>query len=65
MSCCSELFWSNLVITCSTILLAVIAILYKSKCSHVKCCGLDIERNVEIEEDIDEMELQEHKNNRE
>jgi hypothetical protein len=31
----------------------------------VKCCGLDIERNVEIEEDIDEMELQEHKNNRE
>jgi hypothetical protein len=50
--------------TSSGILLACIALLYKSKCSHVKCCGLDIERNVEVEEELDEMEM-ETKNNRE
>jgi hypothetical protein len=41
------------------------ALLYKSKCTHVRCCGVDIERNVEVEEELDEMELQqrqEHKN---
>jgi hypothetical protein len=59
----SEIFWSNLVMTSSGILLACIALLYKSKCSHVKCCGLDIERNVEVEEEIDEIEM-ETKNNR-
>lgn len=51
--------------TCSGILLAIIAVCYKSKCSHIRMCGLDIERNVQVEEDIDEMELQETKNNRE
>ncbi len=68
MSCCSELFWSNLCITCSTILLAIMALLYKSKCTHVRCCGIDIERNVQVEEELDEMEIQqrqEHKNNNE
>lgn len=64
MSCCSEIFWSNLVMTCSGILLACIALLYKSKCSHIKCCGMDIERNVNLEEELDEMEL-EQKNNHE
>jgi hypothetical protein len=48
--------------TCSGILLAVIAVCYKSKCRYIKCCGLVIERNVEVEEDIDEMEM-ETKNN--
>jgi hypothetical protein len=40
-----------------------VALLYKSKCSHVRCCGIDIERNVEVEEELDEMEM-ETKNNR-
>ena len=62
MTCCSEIFYSNLVMTCSGILLAVIAVCYKSKCRYIKCCGLVIERNVEVEEDIDEMEM-ETKNN--
>jgi hypothetical protein len=62
MTCCSEIFWNNLVMTASGILLAVIAVCYKSKCSHIRMCGLDIERNVEVEEDIDEMEM-ETKNN--
>lgn len=63
MSCCSELFWSNLCITSSTILLAIMALLYRSKCTHVRCCGIDIERNVVVEEELDEMEM-ETKNNR-
>ena len=50
--------------TCSGILLAIIAVCYKSKCSHIRMCGIDIERNVQVEEDIDEMEM-ENKNNRE
>jgi hypothetical protein len=44
------------------------ALLYKSKCTHVRCCGVDIERNVQVEEELDEMEIQqrqEHKNNNE
>jgi hypothetical protein len=44
------------------------ALLYKSKCTHVRCCGIDIERNVQVEEELDEMEIQqrqEHKNNNE
>lgn len=59
----SELFWSNLVITCSTILLAILAFLYKSKCSHVRCFGLEVDRNVVVEEELDEIEM-ENKNNR-
>jgi hypothetical protein len=43
--------------TGSTIILAILAILYKSKCSHIKCCGCDIERNVQVEEEIDEIEF--------
>jgi hypothetical protein len=50
--------------TCSGILLACIALLYKSKCSHVRCCGfLDIERNTQAEEQIDEIELEQKNNN--
>ena len=63
MSCCSEIFWSNLVMTCSGILLACIALLYKSKCQHIRCCGCDIERNIQAEEELDEIEM-EQKNNR-
>lgn len=64
MICCSETFYSNLMMTCSGILLACIALLYKSKCSHVRCCGfLDIERNTQAEEQIDEIELEQKNNN--
>ena len=48
--------------TCSGILLAIIAVCYKSKCSHIRMCGLDIERNIQAEEELDEIEM-ETKNN--
>lgn len=52
----SEIFYSNLVTICSGIILAMVAVCYKSKCSNINCCyGLiEIDRNVAIEEEIDE-----------
>jgi hypothetical protein len=52
----SEIFYSNLVTICSGIVLAIIAIGYKSKCRNIICCyGLiQIDRDVAIEEEIDE-----------
>ena len=32
--------------------------LYKSKCENVKCCGIEIKRNVALEEKADELEMQ-------
>jgi hypothetical protein len=52
----SEIFFSNLVTICSGIVLAIVAVLYKSKCKKCNLCfGLiQFERDVEIEQDIDE-----------
>ena len=52
----SEIFYSNLVTICSGIVLAIIAIGYKSKCRNINCCyGLiQIDRDVAIEEELDE-----------
>ena len=62
MSCCSEIFWNSVLITSSGILLAIIGACYKSKCRYIKCWGIEIERDIEAEEQIDEIEL-ETKNN--
>lgn len=66
MSCCSEIFYNSLMITASGLLVLIIGTCYKSKCRYIKCCGIEIERDTQAEEEIDEMELQqrqEHKNN--
>jgi hypothetical protein len=54
----SEIFYSNLVTICSGIILAVVAVCYKSKCRNITCCyGLiHIDRDVVAEEHIDEHE---------
>jgi hypothetical protein len=54
----SEIFYSNVVTICSGIILAVVAVCYKSKCRNVNCCfGLiQIDRDVIAEEHIDEHE---------
>jgi len=54
----SEVFWNSFVITVSGVLLAVIAACYKSKCRSIKCCGLEIERDTDAEEQIDEIEME-------
>ena len=60
----SEIFWNSVLITSSGIVLAIIGVCYKSKCRYIRCCGMEIERDTQAEEEID-MELQEQKNNRE
>jgi len=52
----SEIFYSNLTTICSGIVLAIIAVLYKSKCKKCNLCfgAIQFERDIEAEEHIDE-----------
>jgi hypothetical protein len=43
--------------TVSGILLAVLKLLYDSKCSHIKCFCIDIERDIKIEQEIEEEKI--------
>jgi hypothetical protein len=55
----TELFFSFLLTSCVGVCLAIARIIYKSKCTTIDCCCgcLHIERDVEGEENIDEIEL--------
>jgi hypothetical protein len=46
-----------LITTTSGIILKLLSLCYKSKCKSFHCCGIHIERDVSIEEEIDEREL--------
>ena len=50
--------------TAASISVVILGIVYKSKCKIITCCGcLKVERDIEAEERIDEMEItQNHKN---
>jgi len=56
----SEIFWSTFVTTMSGVVLAMIAVAYKSKCRNINCCFglLQIERDTEGEEKIDELDVE-------
>jgi hypothetical protein len=54
----SEIFWTSLYISGFGFLGAVLAVCYKSKCKTIECCCIKINRDVELEEKVDEMELQ-------
>ena len=45
----SEGFWVFLVGTSAGILGVILKLCYESKCNRVKCCCLEIDRNVETE----------------
>ena len=60
----SEIFFSFLVSSIIACSLAVVRMLYKSKCEDVKCCGFEIKRNVALEQKEDELELQMKNNNK-
>ncbi len=48
----------------SSIIVVTLGVIYKSKCKVVTCCGcIRIERDVDAEERIDEIELGKSKNN--
>jgi hypothetical protein len=53
----SESFYYYLVSTISSLIIVCIGFLYKSKCKNVKCCGVEVDRDVEIEQKEDEIEF--------
>lgn len=56
----SELFWGSLVVTASGLLMKIISLTYKSKCTECQVCCFKIKRNVEVEEKEHEFDI-EHK----
>ena len=57
----SDIFLNNVLYTLSGVFVAILAVLYKSKCLSIKrgsCC--EIIRDVQGEEKYDELELQNH-----
>ena len=54
----SEVFLTFLVTSLIGCVLGLVKILYKSKCRRCSICGLEIERDTEAEEKVDELEIQ-------
>ena len=54
----SEVFLTFLVTSIIGCLLAVAKMTYRSKCKRCSICGISVERSVELEEKIDELEMQ-------
>jgi hypothetical protein len=53
----SEVFLTGLYVTGTGIVMAIVALLYKSKCTKVKCFCIEIDRDVAGEEKLDEEQL--------
>jgi hypothetical protein len=53
----SEIFFTFLITTSSGLLIGLFTILYKSKCTSVKLCGLSIDRDTVGELKEDELEF--------
>ena len=49
----TDVVWSLLITSVSGIILGLITVAYKSKCTKISFCGVVIERNVVEEEKID------------
>ena len=59
----SEVFWSFFLTSTIGCLLGIMKMLYKSKCKTVECCGMKVERDVEIEGKEDEIEMRNRSKN--
>jgi len=53
----TEIFYTYLLTTVSALCVAALGVCYKSRCTRISACGLNIERNVELEEKFDELTL--------
>jgi hypothetical protein len=53
----SESFYALLLTTSSGVLLALCSYALKSKCSNLRCCGMEIQRDVALEERYEERVL--------
>lgn len=54
----SEVFLTGLYVGGFGFLGGLIALCYKSKCKKISCCGIVIDRDVEGEERIDQIEIE-------
>jgi hypothetical protein len=54
----SEVFWSFFLTSIIGCIMGMLRMLYKSKCRSLECFGMKIERDVQMEEKIDELEMQ-------
>jgi hypothetical protein len=57
----SEVFWVAFITTGSGLIIKLVSMLYKSKCSKCSFCGIEIIRDVVLEEKIDELDLERSK----
>ena len=53
----SEIFCGSVIVTLSGLILKIISMSFKSKCSECRICGISIKRNVEIEEKEHEFDI--------
>ena len=53
----SEVFWVAFITTVSGMLIKLVSMAYKSKCTEVECCCIKIKRDIEAEVSVDEIEL--------
>jgi hypothetical protein len=54
----SEVFLTGLYVGGFGFLGGLVALCYKSKCKRIACCGIVIDRDIEAEEQLDEIQLQ-------
>jgi hypothetical protein len=54
----SEVFWSFFLTSVIGCLMGILRMIYKSKCKNCSFCGLKVERDVELETEIDELAIQ-------
>jgi len=59
----SEVFWSFFLTSTIGCIMGVLRMLYKSKCRRCNLCGVLIERDVDVEEREDVIEMQRRNNN--
>ena len=53
----SEIFWGSVIVTCSGLILKLVSMCFKSKCSEFSFCGISIKRNIELEEKEHEFDI--------
>lgn len=54
----SEVFWSFFLTSTIGCLMGIMRMIYKSKCKRCSLCGVTVERDIEAEQEIDELAIQ-------
>ena len=53
----SEIFWGSVIVTASGLILKIVSMCFKSKCSEFSLCGFSIKRNIDLEEKEHEFDV--------